>query len=174
MSHSEEYLAMRSRFTEMCIAMAPLLLQGERRRSAPAEFDDFCGNPKVVKVGMASDGFVFATTPLVMTGESGPRWAGEFVIKIFSTTVTIQCRALRRVNIDAYPHPHVQATSLTPCLGSNASAVAKLRGDGKLAELGLLMIDFLEQYSEKTAYHGSVADWARLTQEEEEIWKKGI
>ena len=174
MSHSEEYRAMRSQFTEMCIAMVPRFLCEERRQHAPAEFDAFCGNPKVVKVGMAPDGFIFATTPLVMAGDNGLRWAGKFVVKIFTTSVTIQCRSLSRLAIDEYPHPHVQASSLTPCLGSNANVVAKLRGDGKLAQLGLFMISFLEEYSEASAYDGSVREWPRLTPEEVEKWKSGI
>lgn len=105
-----------------------------------------------------------------MTGNAGPRWAGVFVVKIDAGSAAICCRSLERPD-NVVQHPHVYGgPTFNPCLGQNEPAVAKLRGDGKLARLGIFMIEFLEVYFTGNAHHQSAEDFDRLTQEEIVQW----
>jgi hypothetical protein len=170
MSQPDSYDDMRAQFVDLCVQMAPRVVEAERRQNAPGEFDAFCGDRRVERVGLSPDGLAFVTTPLVMDGDCGPLFAGPFAIKIHVTNAAIQCRSLMR-NATQTQHPHVSGTSFSPCLSSNAAAVTKLRGDGKLASLAIFMVDFLEAYDSRSAYTATVDDWKRLTAEEVTRWK---
>lgn len=171
MTQSDAYGRLRTEFVELCVRMAPGRFEPERRQNAPGEFDAFCGDVRIVRVAVSSDGFLFVTTPLVMDGDFGPLWAGAYAVKILLSDRTVQCCSLMRKDSQTQ-HPHVSGF-FQACLGSNAAAVTKFRGDGKIAHLAIFIVEFLEKYNSRYAIHWSLEDWAPLTEEEVERWKRG-
>lgn len=179
MSQEEEYPLLRERFAELCAKLVSASKAEERKVSAVDEFDQFCGHPKISFVALQDDVLAFITTRLVMSGPFGPRWAGEFAVRLCASTREIICLNIsdpgRLMRTGSAPHPHVfgMSNQFHPCLGdANKIWVGKLFGDGKLAELGLFMVEFLELYGDFSTT-ASPKEWPELSEEELIAWKTG-
>ncbi len=172
MSQDKAYEEMRERFAELCASMVKSSGAEVRRKEALREFDYFCRNRKVMQVVVQDRYFAFVTTRLVMDGNKGPRWAGAYVVRIDATSNGIVC--FTEGHDDDYQHLHVGKTGV-PCFGNtNGTVVSTLRGGGKLAALGLFMIQFLECYDSKSAWGASTDSWKQwpaLSDDEIERWR---
>lgn len=169
----EQYLALRGRFTDLCLFNLPDRLREERKREAPGEFDRLCTDPRLDCLAVQTPFLWLGTKYLAMEAPYAQfHWVGNFAVRINVATKEITCvgdHVQKNENLSAW-HPHVRVDT-GPCFGAGVDKLTTWFGDGKYAHIGLYVLEFLCLARGDNHYMPPHL-WPQLTPEEVIEWKK--